>query len=199
MSTEFDQEKYKLDPNRWLNTLPGKGIINSQTKSNKKYFLTIIPFVVGLMLVSVIKNETRHLQKEINLLQTSINTLKFDLHQTILDHDVITSPDNISRLAKEYLEYDFISYKKSQIKQLNKEEKILVKLDKKINEDTYKEKNKNKAKKIKIKIEEKIKKTKTELRKLQALYSAPEKLPDELKIQVAKKIKKKKNDLKKLY
>ena len=75
----------------------------------------------------------------------------------------------------------------------------MVKLDKKINEDTYKEKSKNKAKKIKIKIEEKIKKTKTELRKLQALYSAPEKLPDEIKIQVAKKIKKKKNDLKKLY
>ena len=36
MNIEFDQEKYKLDPDRWVNTLPGKDVINSNSNSNKK-------------------------------------------------------------------------------------------------------------------------------------------------------------------
>jgi len=42
----------------------------------------------------------------------------------------------------------------------------------------------------------KIKTTKTELRKLQELYSAPERLPGVVRLQVAKKIEIKKNELK---
>ena len=117
------QEKYKLDSNRWISTLPNKRCryntlnqIRRQINPGKKYSLTIILFIIGLIFVSVIKNETRNLQKEINNLQASINNLKLDLHQATLDHEVITSPENISRLAKEYLETDLVSYKKSQIK-----------------------------------------------------------------------------------
>ena len=128
-STKSNPEKYKLDSERWVNTLPSKddnaiilkddnvlilsNIINSKSKPNpaKKYFLTMVVFVVGLILVSVIKNGTRNLQKEISNLQASINTLKLDLHQTVLEHEVITSPENISRLAQEYLESDFAFYK----------------------------------------------------------------------------------------
>ena len=127
IGAKSNQEKYKLDSNKWVNTLPGKNdntlilsnVINSNPKSKsssaKKYSLTIIIFVVGLILVSLIKNETRNLQKEISNLQTSIKTLKLDLYQTTLEQEVITSPENISRLAKEYLEFDLASYKKSQI------------------------------------------------------------------------------------
>ena len=217
IETKSNQEKYKLDSNRWVNTLPEKDdntlilkddnalnlskAINSKPKSNpvKKYSLTIIVFVVGLILVSVIKNGTRNLQKEISNLQTSINALNLDLHQTTLEHEVITSPENISRLAKEYLESDFAFYKKFQIKQLNGKEKTLTKLEEKKHKNTFEKKSKVKTDEIKLLVASKIETTKTELRKLQELYSTPEKLPGVLRLKVAKKIKIKKNELEKLY
>ena len=48
-------------------------------------------------------------------------------------------------------------------------------------------------------ITKKIEKKKTEIRKLQELYSNPESIPDEIKTQVATKIEEKKNELKNLY
>ena len=123
-------------------------------------------------------------------MQASINTLKLGLHQNTLEYEVITSPENISRLAKEYLESGFIYYKKSQIKQLNKKEKTLVKLEEK--------KNKVKYDKTRLIVAKKIEITKTKLRKLQELYSEPKKLPDQMRIQVANTIETKKNELEKL-
>ena len=210
-STESDQEKYKLDSNRWVNTLPKKDdetlilskVVNSKPKpkssSYQKYSLAIIVFVVGLILVSVIKNETRNLQKEIVNLKASIDTLKLNLHQTTLEHDVITSPENISRLANEYLESDFSFYKKSQIRQLNKKVKTLAKLEEKKDKKTFKKKSKVKIDEIKLRIAKKIETTKTELIKLQEFYSAPEKLPGEVKLRIVETIEAKKNELKKLY
>jgi len=206
IGAKSNQEKYKLDSNKWVNTLPSKddntlilsNTINSNPKSSsgKKYSLIIIVFIVGLILVSVIKNGTRNLQKEISNLQASINTLKLDLHQTVLEHEVITSPENISRLAKEYLKSDFGFYKKSQIKQLNEKEKTLAKLEEKKDKKTFKKKSKVKTDEIKLRIVKKIETTKTELRKLQELYSEPEKLPGVVKLKVAKTIEIKKNALK---
>ena len=217
IGTKFNQEKYKLDFNRWVNTLPRKddntlilkddnalilsNAINSKPKSSpvKKYSLTIIVFVFGLILVSVIKNGTRNLQREISNLQASVDVLKLDLHQTVLEHEVITSPENISRLAKEHLESNFVFYKKSQIKQLNGKEKTLAKLEEKKYKNTFMKKGKVKTDEMKLQVAKKIATTKIELRKLQELYSRPENLPGEIKFQVAKKIKTKKNELKKLY
>ena len=206
IGAKSNQEKYKLDSNKWVNTLPSKddntlilsNTINSNPKSSsgKKYSLIIIVFIVGLILVSVIKNGTRNLQKEISNLQASINTLKLDLHQTVLEHEVITSPENISRLAKEYLKSDFAFYKKSQIKQLNEKEKTLAKLEEKKDKKTFKKKSKVKTDEIKLRIVKKIETTKTELRKLQELYSEPERLPGVVKLKVAKTIEIKKNALK---
>ena len=191
------QEKYDLDSNRWINTLP-KTIETNESNSIKKYSLTIILFAVGLMLVSVIKNETRNLQKEINSLQASVNNLQFDLHQTILDHEVITSPENISQLAKKYLETDFVFYQKSQLRQLNEAIEISNKLIDQKNEETIGEKNKDLKKKIKLKITKKIERTKTDLKKLQEIYSQPEKLPDHVKMKISQKIEKKRIELKTL-
>lgn len=97
--------------------------------SIKKYSLITILFVSGLLLVSAIKNETRNLQREINILQASINEIKFNLDQALLDNEVMTSPENISKLANEYLEDDLKTYKKSQIQKLNNEveEKLINK------------------------------------------------------------------------
>ena len=191
------QEKYDLDSNRWINTLP-KTIETNESNSIKKYSLTIILFAVGLMLVSVIKNETRNLQKEINSLQASVNNLQFDLHQTILDHEVITSPENISQLAKKYLETDLVFYQKSQLRQLNEAIEISNKLLDQKNEETIGEKNKDLKKKIKLKITKKIERTKTDLKKLQEIYSQPEKLPDHVKMKISQKIERKRIELKTL-
>ena len=67
MIVESNQEKYQLDSNRWISTLPKKNTDNTI----RKYSLTIFLFVVGLILVSTIKNETRNLQKKINNLKKS--------------------------------------------------------------------------------------------------------------------------------
>ena len=187
---EVDQEKYKLDSNRWVDTLPKINSKINKSNSIKKYSVTMILFAVGLMFVSAIKNETRNLQKEINNLQASVNNIRLDLHQTSLDHAVITSPENISRLAEKYLESDLVFYQTSQTKQLNKKTKTLNNLTDK--------KNKKLEEKIKLKVARKIEKTKTDLKKLQELYSKPEKLPAQIKIQIAQKIEKKKIDLKTL-
>ena len=147
-------------------------------------------FICGLLIVSVFKNETRNLEKKINNLRASINVIEFNLDQGILDNEVITSPENISKLAREYLNKNFVSYKKSQIKNLEDDIKIISKSNKK---------NNNLSESVKLEITKKIKETKTEIRKLQALYSKPEAIPGELKSQVAKKIKEKKIELKNLY
>ena len=209
IGAKSNQGQYKLDSSRWVNTLPRKDDntlilsdeINSNPKSSsgKKYSLIIIVFVVGLILVSVIKNGTRNLQKDISNLKASINVLKFDLHQNILEHEVLTSPENISRLAKEYLESNLVPYKKTQIKQLNEKTINLAKLPKTKHEENFMKKSKKLSSLAKLQITKKIDATKTELRKFQELYSTPEKIPIAIKIRIATAIETKKNELKKLY
>ena len=185
-SVQFNGNEDKIDSDRWINTVSKK----KRYPIVKKYSLMTILFVFGLLLVSVVKNETRNLEKEINNLRASNKEIKFNLDQAILDNEVITSPENISLLAKEYLNIDFITYKKSQIKNLNDT------TDKNIN---LSKKEKKLSKKIKAEISKEIKKKKTEIRKLQALYSEPEKIPDEIKTKVVKIIEEKKAELKNLY
>ena len=111
----------------------------------------------------------------------------------ILDNEVITSPDNISRLAKEHLETELTSYKRSQIKNLNNNLEGITEVNK-INK-----KEGSFTKKIKLKVEKKIEKKKTEILKLQELYYQPETIPGEIKTQVARQIDEKKSELKILY
>ena len=115
-----DEELFQIDHNKWINTIPKKNTFNSV----KKYSLMTIVFIFGLFFVSFVKNETRDLEKEISYLKASISSIEFNLKQAILDNEVITSPENISKLAKEYLGDEFIFYKNSQIKNLNTQNKI---------------------------------------------------------------------------
>jgi hypothetical protein len=152
-------------------------------------------FIGGLLLVSAVKNETRILQKEINNLKTDINITKYNLDQAILDNEVITSPENISILAKEYLKDELVFYKKSQIKKLKKGE---------LNYQTYNE-TKKKSKKNKIidnlqvslksGVKKELNKKKTEINKLKNLYNDPKSIPKKVK----NKVKNKKEELKTLY
>lgn len=193
---EDEKTSSSLDADKWMNTIPKKNTNNRF----KIYSIVMTFFIVGLVLVPTIKNKTRNLQKEINSLQSSINNLKLDLHQSYLDHEVITSPENISRLAKEHLGTEYKNYNISQIKHIT--EKPLIQNQTKIidkDENTLKKVTKQTGKKIKLKVAKKIEQKKVELRKLQELYHTPEKLPQEIKQQVAKKITKTKNDIKELY
>ena len=196
---KFDEKIIQVDHHRWENTIPKKDTFNTVKKYSfntvKKYSLMTILFVCGLLFVSAVKNETRNLEKEINNLRASNNVIKFNLDQAILDNEVITSPENIARLAEEYLNTDFISYKKSQIKHIDEHTETFTKT-----KNAKMEKKNNSLKEnIKLEITKKIEKKKTEIRKLQELYSNPESIPDEIKTQVAIKIEEKKNELKNLY
>ena len=174
---KFNEEENQVDHYRWVNTIPQK---NTHNNVAWRYPLVVILFVCGLLFVAVVKNKTRNLEKEINSLRASNNVIKYNLNQAILDNEVITSPENISRLAKEYLNTDFISYKKSQISQLYDDTAIISKVNKKNNNlSTVKlnEKSNNLSTKIKSVITKKIEKKKTEIRKLQELYSNPQSIP----------------------
>ena len=136
---KIEEKTNELDRYRWVNTVPKKKNYNYV----KKYSLMTILFVGGLLFVSALKNETRNLQKEINNLEASINVIKHNLDQAIIDNEVITSPENISLLAKEYLNINLASYKRSQIKQLNDEAEKSIKINKTKKEKINKKKAKN--------------------------------------------------------
>ena len=177
----------QLNPEVWTNSLPKK----KPNNTFKKYSLLTTDFIVGLIFVSVIKNETRNLEKELIKLQAQVDKLKFELYQAKLDHEVITSPENISKLANEYLDLELDTYKKNQIKNLDENYEKLAKLNEK--------KNKIISKKMKAKIVNKIAEKKVELQKLQEIYSNPDELPEKLRTEVESKIVKTKEEIKNLY
>ena len=188
----FDKEKYELNACRWVGTLPKKSTNNIFTK----YALMTILFVAGLVSVAIIKNVTKDIQKDIDNLQASITLIKLNLHEATLEHEVITSPENISKLANENLDLQLYHYTKSQIKDLDsKNEQLSVSNDQKI----INAKNKKLSEEIKLIVEKKINRKKDELKKLQKIYREPEKLPEEVRSQVVKKIEETKLSIKKLY
>lgn len=183
---KIEKQIGQIDPKRWENTIPKKNAFGSVIK----YLLTTTLFVMGLFVVSAVKNETRSIQKEINNLQAAIDSIQLDLHQSMLDYEVLTSPENISRLAAKNLDMNLVSYKKSQIIDSNYNENEMSK---------FENKNLTKGNKIKVQIAKKIEQKKTELKKLQEMYSQPKKIPNQLRMQVAQKIKNTQIELKKLY
>ena len=177
----------QLDHDKWINTIPKK----NTTNPFQKYSAMTALFILGLLFVSVVKNETRNLQKEINNLESSVNIIKYNLDQAILDNEVITSPENISLMAKEYLNMNLISYKRSQIENLTNENDNFSKINK--------VKENNLSKNVKIKVKTSIEKKKKEIAKLQALYSNPKLIPGEIKKKVGYQINQKKTELKNIY
>jgi len=189
INSKQPQEVLSLDHNKWLDTIPKKNTYSSV----KKYSAITVLFIIGLLLIPIVKNETRNLEKEISYLRASIDRIEFNLTQAILDYEVITSPENISKLAKEHLNTDLTFYKKSQIKNLNGNDQI---------SEAAKTKNKtinDLPENVKAQLKTKIKKKKEEIAKLKELYNDPRSIPGEIKVKVAKQIKEKKFELKSLY
>ena len=160
----------QLDYENSINSIPKKDSYNSV----KKHTLLTVLFICGLIFVSMVKNKTRNLQKEINNLETSINLIKFNLDQTLLDHEIITSPENITLLAKKHLNIDLVPYKRSQIKQLNAENEKFTKINK-------------------------TEKEKTNIQKFKKLHSRSKSIPNEIKTHIAKRIEEKKVEIVNIY
>ena len=101
---KFNEEGNQVDHYRWVNTIPKKDTYNNVVTHNNfawKYSFVVVLFVCGLLFVSAVKNKTRNLEKEINNLRASNNVIKFNLDQAILANEEITTPENISLLAKD--------------------------------------------------------------------------------------------------
>ena len=197
INSKHPQELLSIDHSKWLDTIPKRNTLPKRNtfSSVKKYSAITVLFIIGLLLIPIVKNETRNLEKEISYLRASIDRIEFNLTQAILDHEVITSPGNISKLAKEYLNTDLTFYKKSQIKNLNSNNQSLE-------ETNIKNKRKilnNLPETIKTQVTMKIKKKKEEIKKLQEMYNDPKSIPGEIKTKVAKQIQEKKFELKNLY
>ena len=160
----------QLDYENSINSIPKKDSYNSV----KKHTLLTVLFICGLIFVYMVKNKTRNLQKEINNLETSINLIKFNLDQTLLDHEIITSPENITLLAKKHLNIDLMPYKRSQIKQLNTENEKFTKINK-------------------------TEKEKTNIQKFKKLHSRSKSIPNEIKTHIAKRIEEKKVEIVNIY
>ena len=186
----FHDIENKLDHERWTDTLPKKNHYNSA----KKYTAMVALIICSLFFVSLVKNETRKLQKELYALQVSINKTQFNLDQALLDNAVITSPENISLLAKEHLDYDLEFYKKTQIKKLDSKNVKVIKASTEKNN-----KIKNIQASIKSQVTKKINEKKVEITRFKKMYSDPKTLPDTVKKQVASKIIAKKEEIKKIY
>ena len=193
LNKENSNEKNTLDPNIWLGTISQE---KPKQSNIKKISLLIILLIIGLMSVPITKNATRDLQNEISNLRNEISILKLELHQTNLDYEVITSPANLSLLAKENLGTEFNFYKKSQVLKFSDKTNNLTQLKTDANLMKKKVNNKNTVQKIVLK---EIKKKKLELKKIQRIASNPKKIPSNIKLNITKKIKKTEIGLKKLY
>ena len=167
---KLNEKEYEINSDKWISAVSNK----KNNNPIKKFSAIIFFFVIGLVFVSAIKNKTRNLQKEIENLRTSIDVIKIDLYQATLDHEVITSPENISKLAKIHLESDLTHYKKTQINKLTKEQNYKkidnLKMSKRYEEEGIKE-----------------------------IYVKPKSVSNQIRVKVTKKIEDKKNSLKKLY
>ena len=79
---------------------------------NKKLLLSIFIFAVFMIITSLIKTETRLIEKKIEIYQKKISNLKSNIHEAQLDYFYLTSPEYISNkiiehATEEYLPIDF--------------------------------------------------------------------------------------------
>jgi hypothetical protein len=107
--------------------------------------LILITLISGLIFTSLVKNKTRLLEKDLLYLDNEINSLISILSEANLDFQYLTTPNNVSFLAKNFLDENFVYYKKSQIKESIKAEKDLVILKKLTNDNAFKQSSREKS------------------------------------------------------
>ena len=96
-----------------------------------KNIILFIIFIFCIIFTSLIKNNTRSIEKKIILLKDDILLLRVKLNEAKLEHNYLTTPESIKILSSNYLEEDFSNYKKKNIENLDlfEEEQHLSSLD----------------------------------------------------------------------
>ena len=185
-SNKINQNKYELDSQVWINTIPN----HNPKKSIIKYSFLSFLFIISLALVMLVKNETRNLEKDLINLKASVNKLKFDVHYAELDYNLLSSPENIFVLATQHLDLNLTNYKKSQIQNIVEKNEKLTSI--KISKTNYKEN----LKKHLIKT---YHTKKNDLKEIKQVYAQPKELTHYLKTKTNEKLKNSKEKLKNAY
>ena len=80
----------------------------------KKYILLIIFFIVGVFSISIIKNETRDIEKEIKNVNKKIGDLNSEIYESKLDYNFLSSPKNILTLYENNFDLELTFYNAKQ-------------------------------------------------------------------------------------
>ena len=79
-----------------------------------KIVLSITIFLFLFSLTSFLKNETRIIEKKINLINSNINNLQKKIYETKIEYYYLSSPANLDKEIKLF-GYDYIPISKSNI------------------------------------------------------------------------------------
>ncbi len=109
-----------------------------------KLIISIFIFSILLGVTSVVKNQTRIIEKNINKIKTVISYKKKDLNETQLDYFYLSSPQNLSNRVQnlglvDYVPMDFSKIYLNYQDFENSENKISI-LNKTLNEKKIKKK-----------------------------------------------------------
>ena len=85
----------------------------------KKYILLIIFFIVGVFSISIIKNETRDIEKEIKNENKKIGDLNSEIYESKLDYNFLSSPKNILTLYENNFDLELTFYNAKQFLYIN--------------------------------------------------------------------------------
>ncbi len=90
-----------------------------------KIFLSVFIISILLGVTSLVKTQTRLLEKKIEKAEIKIAILEKDLHEIELDYSYLSSPQNLSNKIKDLAVIDYVPFDYSRIF-LNYEDFILV-------------------------------------------------------------------------
>ena len=79
-----------------------------------KFIISIFVFILLLTFTSMIKNETRMIEKNISKLSLKITSKEINLNEAQLDYHYLTSPEEIEKRLNQigFINYQPISYSK---------------------------------------------------------------------------------------
>ena len=73
-----------------------------------KVFISIFIFSILLIITSLIKNQTRIIEKNIYKIDRKIAVIKKDLHETQLDYFYVSSPGYLSKKIQQLAVIDYV-------------------------------------------------------------------------------------------
>ena len=82
---------------------------------NNKILISLVIFSIFMIITSIVKTQTRIIEKKIFTHEKKINAIKNNIYEAQLDFYYLTSPDYISKKIHDFSEHEYFSIKYSQI------------------------------------------------------------------------------------